>query len=924
MTAADRDADGELLVGEFGCVHCHAVADTALRRLGGKQAPRLDSVGSRVTPQFLRSFLRDPSAHKPGTAMPNLLGPLQDEARESHVEDLVHFLSSLKPAAKEGAEPPPPFEWDPHEVAVGERLFHSVGCVACHEPQVPPPAAEDTSAFDAAVQQARLAELQKRPQTPFVPLGPMAQKMTARTLADFLLDPLRVRPSGRMPNLGLTPREARAIAIYLLRKQAEGDRGENIADVPGLRYGYFEGSYGNTADFLEKEPKASGTVATFSIANRTRNDHFGFIFRGEIGIDTPGEYTFYLRSDDGSRLWVSGQEVIDHDGVHGTSERIGKVALERGRHAIRVAFFEAGGGEHLEVLYSGPGIDKQAIPADVLTHRGAFLKPVGDDPTFRIDPVRATRGRQTFVDLGCNACHALEGLGQKRAKAFAALRPRVGCLAESNAGGDESSVSHAVPRWDFSPVQRRALDDFVMNYSKNAASFAEPLDEKEEVARAFSTLNCYACHSRDDVGGPSASRYPYFAMTVKDDLGEEGKLPPHLDGVGAKLRPAWLEKVLVDGARVRPYMATRMPRFGRANVESLVEVLPRLDTAELAPSEATPVAAAIVDLAEAGRRLVGSQGFGCIQCHDFDRYASLGVRAMDLTRMVPRLQPAWFDRYLLDPGSLRPGTRMPTFWPDGESTKPEILDGNTPRQIAAIRAYLSKGRNARLPQGMKRAGMELVPESTPVIYRNFISDAGPRAIGVGYPEGVNLAFDANDLRPALIWKGAFIDASRHWVGRGSGWQPPLGDAVVRLTAGSPFAELPTADAPWPSASGKAAGYRFRGYRLDGKRRPHFLYEFSSVSVAESYTPRLHENFEVSLERRLRLRTTASPPPTLWLRTAANSQVARDGDAYVIAGTTPVRLTFPSGGEARIRNESELLLPVVWQEGTAEIVEVIEW
>ena len=83
----------------------------------------------------------------------------------------------------------------------------------------------------------------------------------------------------------------------------------------------------------------------------------------------------------------------------------------------------------------------------------------------------------------------------------------------------------------------------------------------------------------------------------------------------------------------------------------------------------------------------------------------------------------------------------------------------------------------------------------PVIYRNFIQGAGPRAIGVGYPEKANLAFDANDLRIALIWQGGFMDASRHWTGRGEGFQPPMGDNVVALPAGAPFATLPSHDRP---------------------------------------------------------------------------------------------------------------------------------
>ena len=76
------------------------------------------------------------------------------------------------------------------------------------------------------------------------------------------------------------------------------------------------------------------------------------------------------------------------------------------------------------------------------------------------------------------------------------------------------------------------------------------------------------------------------------------------------------------------------------------------------------------------------------------------------------------------------------------------------------------------PKGKAKAPPVPIPiEPLPgeaVIYRNFIDRAGPRAIGVGYAEGVNLAFDANVMRFAIIWRGKFMDGQRHWTGRGQG------------------------------------------------------------------------------------------------------------------------------------------------------------
>ena len=117
----------------------------------------------------------------------------------------------------------------------------------------------------------------------------------------------------------------------------------------------------------------------------------------------------------------------------------------------------------------------------------------------------------------------------------------------------------------------------------------------------------------------------------------------------------------------------------------------------------------------------------------------------------------------------------------------------------------------KAPGGGGAVGMLIEPpEGEASIYRNFINGAGPRAIGVGYHEGVNLAFDANNMRLAMIWQGDFIDGARHWNGRGQGYQPPAGDAVVNLPEGVAIAALESADAEWPRAEYRTKDLRFRG------------------------------------------------------------------------------------------------------------------
>ena len=132
-------------------------------------------------------------------------------------------------------------------------------------------------------------------------------------------------------------------------------------------------------------------------------------------------------------------------------------------------------------------------------------------------------------------------------------------------------------------------------------------------------------------------------------------------------------------------------------------------------------------------------------------------------------------------------------------------------------------------------GQLLVVEDEARIYRNFIEGAGPRAIGVGYPGGINIAYDANNMRIALIWQGDFIDAKRHWNGRGQGFQPPSGQSIISGTPGVPFAVINSPSDPWPKTYLRKDnaqlppiknGYFFKGYQLSGKSRmPIFNYNF---------------------------------------------------------------------------------------------------
>ena len=138
------------------------------------------------------------------------------------------------------------------------------------------------------------------------------------------------------------------------------------AGKPGVAYTYYEGKFKSTADVLKAKPVKEGTFRNFSIKEAAADDHFGYQFHSLINIPEKGVYKFHIYSDDGARLFIDDQEVIDNDGSHSAGEATGKVALEKGFHEICVIYFEDYMGQALEIGITGKNLPKQVLPDEML------------------------------------------------------------------------------------------------------------------------------------------------------------------------------------------------------------------------------------------------------------------------------------------------------------------------------------------------------------------------------------------------------------------------------------------------------------------------------------------------------------------------------------------------------------------------------
>lgn len=641
---------GELLIGELGCVNCHEVSGDLADRFPSLQAPALEGIGGRVNNDWLLEWLASPHATKAGTVMPDLLAGRKAKTRKSLSEGLAHFLVSL------GGAQDPSDATGGGDSEAGRKLFHSVGCVACHGPEK----GFEPEGQTAAASRASL-------EVPSVPLGTPGAKYNAASLAAFLRDPLKTRPSARMPKVPLSRAEAGDLARYLTR---EGERS----------------------------------------------------------------------------------------------------------------------GKPLR-----PGRLKRKI------------------------------GRSAFASLGCAACHQVKdggGLIQSKLPG----KPLRELTTGSASGCLSSQPLEKVPYYDLSDDQRAAVAAALKHLPKAAG-----VSLAERSRKLMTALNCFACHQRDDIGGPEDGRKIYF-HTTGQDLEDEGRFPPLLTGVGRKLRPDAITRIIRGEGAVRPYMSTRMPDFGEAHARELALIFPTLDIP--ANEKPTPRNGEENQVGRNmwGRALMGAKGLSCIACHDLNKTKSLGIRAMDLAHAQSRLRPEWFRDYLIDPAKFRPGTRMPSFWPGG---KP-VLRGNgnsTSRQIDSLWVYLNEVDQSRLPEGLEKKGnFELKPADRPIVLRTFMETAGMHAIAVGYPEGAHAAFDSKNVHWSLFWKGRFLDAEGTWDDRFTPLAKPLGESVV-----APAIRFPFVASDESGAAGKEKPL-FRGFRNDAEGNPTMIYSYVGLDIEDTLAP----------------------------------------------------------------------------------------
>ncbi|GHT53197.1 metallophosphatase [Bacteroidia bacterium] len=160
--------------------------------------------------------------------------------------------------------------------------------------------------------------------------------------------------------------------VYYYPSGVTGEQEANAAYLPalnvnptkqGVSYNYYEGKFKAVAEMLKTKVRKTGTQNYFSLENAAIEDGFGFEFQTLIQIPEKGIYYFYTYSDDGSKLYIDGNEVVDNDGSHSKTRKSGKaVGLEAGFHDLRLLYLEDHAGQFLEVGLLSKNLAETTIP----------------------------------------------------------------------------------------------------------------------------------------------------------------------------------------------------------------------------------------------------------------------------------------------------------------------------------------------------------------------------------------------------------------------------------------------------------------------------------------------------------------------------------------------------------------------------------
>ena len=178
--------EGREIIAQSGCVACHNIPGFFLEEV---RAPRLESMGENVRPDWLRNWLTDPKSYLSQARMPNF------KLKPEEIEGLTAFLLSQRDIAPLDSSR---INWTKADPTSGETLFRESRCVSCHM-------------------------LDDRGGTLGPDLSKVGSKVRREWLYSFLKNPMRDQPQTLMLRYRFSEDQLRDLVAYIMEDLTDPD-----------------------------------------------------------------------------------------------------------------------------------------------------------------------------------------------------------------------------------------------------------------------------------------------------------------------------------------------------------------------------------------------------------------------------------------------------------------------------------------------------------------------------------------------------------------------------------------------------------------------------------------------------------------------------------------------------------------------------
>lgn len=149
-----------------------------------------------------------------------------------------------------------------------------------------------------------------------------------------------------------------------------------VTNTSGLQGTYFDNLDFTGTSFSRVDPQINFSWGTSSPDSRIGPETFSVRWTGFVQPLYSQTYTFYTQSDDGVRLWVNNQLVVDNWTDHSLTENSGAITLQAGqKYPLKMEFYDNGVDAIAQLFWSSSSQSKQVIPSSQLYPSGGTSTP---------------------------------------------------------------------------------------------------------------------------------------------------------------------------------------------------------------------------------------------------------------------------------------------------------------------------------------------------------------------------------------------------------------------------------------------------------------------------------------------------------------------------------------------------------------------